>query len=97
MHAAFINIENYSAINRSRHTTYWRRGFANTIITTYEKVEEYNGSEECPQYCARLEHFFIANEITDRDNKPARLQTVCGAKIYKLLKDLVLPQKPKDK
>ncbi len=66
-------------------------------MTTYGKVEEYDESEEWPQYCERLENFFDANEVTDGGKKRAILLTVCGAKIYKLIKDLVSPQKPKDK
>ena len=45
----------------------------------------------------RLEQYFAANEITDNNKKRAVLLSVCGAKTYKLIRNLVNPRKPTDK
>ncbi len=60
-------------------------------------VETFNESEDWLQYVKRLEHYFEANGIADNDKKGTILLTVCGPKIYKLIRDLVSPVKPKEK
>ena len=49
------------------------------------------------EYTERLEQYFAANEITDNNKKRAVLLSVCGAKTYKLIRNLVNPRKPTDK
>nr|XP_055046280.1 LOW QUALITY PROTEIN: uncharacterized protein K02A2.6-like [Misgurnus anguillicaudatus] len=62
-----------------------------TFGTVGEFVEE-NG--DWLEYTERLEHFFDANEIADADKKRSILLSVCGAKTYKLMRNLATPRKP---
>lgn len=41
--------------------------------------------------------YLVVNKITDEMKKRNILLTVCGAKTYHILRDLVAPQKPTDK
>ena len=61
------------------------------------KIEEYDEKESWIEYTERLEQYFVANEITDSGKKRAVLLSVCGAKTYKLIRNLVNPRKPTDK
>ena len=61
------------------------------------KIEEYDEKESWIEYTECLEQYFAANEITDNDKKRAVLLSVCGAKTYKLIRNLVNPRKPTDK
>lgn len=42
----------------------------------------------------RMEHLFSENEITDKDKKCSILFSVCGAKTYKLMRNLATLGKP---
>ncbi len=66
-------------------------------MATFGNVEAFDESEDWLQYVERLEHYFVANDIADNGKKHAILLTVCGPKIYKLIRDLVSPAKPKEK
>ena len=61
------------------------------------KIEEYDEKESWIDYTERLEKYFAANKITDSGEKQAVLLSVCGAKTYKLIRNLVNPRKPNDK
>ena len=61
------------------------------------KIEEYDEKDSWVEYTERLEQYFVANEITDNGKKRAVLFRVCGAKTYKLIRNLVNPRKPTDK
>ena len=61
------------------------------------KIEEYDETESWMEYTERLVQYFAANEITDGGKKRAVLLSVCGAKTYKLIRNLVNPRKPTDK
>jgi len=65
------------------------------------KIDHFDAdAEEWPQYVERLEHFFDANGITGEDNKAKRRSvflTVIGPSPYKLLRNLLAPEKPADK
>ena len=50
--------------------------------------------EEWQQYSERLGHFFAGIEITDATRKSDLFLSVIVAKTYKLLSDLVSPDKP---
>ena len=52
--------------------------------------------EEWIDYAERLEHYFIANDITDVAKKRAILLNAVGASTYRLIKTLALPGVPKD-
>lgn len=56
----------------------------------------YNFGEDFSLYEERLEQFFLANYVED-DRRVAVLLTVIGEKVYKVLRDLCDPQKPKEK
>ena len=61
------------------------------------KLKEYQEDEDWEQYVERLEFYFEAKDITDEAKMKATLLSVCGASTYKLMSDLVAPQKPKEK
>lgn len=46
------------------------------------------------EYVERLEHFFLANDIVDEEKQRSILLSVCGAKTYRLIRNLATPQKP---
>ena len=54
-------------------------------------------SKEWVSYVEGLEEFFIANKITEAEQKVAVLLTVIGPKAYSLLQNLLTPAKPADK
>ena len=66
-------------------------------MATYGKVEEYKEDEEWVEYVERLTHYFTANEIEDEGKQRSILLSVCGAKTYKLIRNLVAPEKPDSK
>ncbi|XP_061570028.1 uncharacterized protein K02A2.6-like [Cololabis saira] len=49
------------------------------------------------EYTEILEQFFEANEIEDEDRQKAILISVVGASTYRLMRNLLSPDKPKDK
>ena len=66
-------------------------------MATLGKIGEYcASSEEWPQYIERLEFFLIANKVTDADLKRATFLSVIGPRTFKLLRNLITPQKPGD-
>lgn len=67
------------------------RGTMATFGTISEFVEE---DEDWTEYVERLEHFFLANGIDDADKRRSILLSVCGAKTYKLMRNLASPRKP---
>jgi hypothetical protein len=64
-------------------------------MATYSRIEEYDETEEWPQYIERMDHYFEANEIDDDDKKRSIFLSVIGAKTYKLLWSLIQPETPK--
>ena len=53
------------------------------------RIDEFDGSkEEWTQYVERLDHFFIANGITDGDRKKSGFIAVIGPTTYTLLRNL---------
>ena len=67
-------------------------------MATLGKIGEYcASSEEWPQYIERLEFFLIANKVTDNNLKRATFLLVIGPRIFKLLRNLITPNKPGDK
>lgn len=50
--------------------------------------------ESWTEYKERLEHYFLANDITEKKKKKSVLIAVVGAKTYKLLRNLCKPQQP---
>ena len=61
------------------------------------QVEEYvDGKEDIASYIERLELYFAANYL-EKDNEVATLLAVIGADAYGVLRNLLAPQRPKDK
>ena len=68
------------------------------MSTLLGRIDEFDGSkEEWTQYVERLDHFFIADGITDGDRKKSAFIAVIGPTMYTLLRNLVSPEKPGDK
>ena len=62
------------------------------------RIEEfYSDTEDWTQYMERLEHFFVANDVTAEAKKKSTLLTVCGARTYDLIRSLCLPDSPGEK
>ena len=68
------------------------------MMATLAKIGEYcTASEEWPRYVKRLEFFLIANKVMDGDLKHATLLSVIGPCTFKLLRNLLTPDKLGDK
>ena len=64
-------------------------------MATYGTVCEFvEGHEDWTEYEERLGHFFSANEITDEAKQRSILLSACGAKTYRLIRNLATPRKP---
>ena len=62
----------------------------------FGKVEEFDSNrEDWTQYFERLGIFFNANSITEPDKNQAIFLSVVGLSMYRLLKSLVAPNKPR--
>ena len=62
------------------------------------RIEEFNSdTEDWTQYMERLEHFFVANDVTAEAKNKSTLLTVCGARTYELIRSLCLPDSPGEK
>ena len=76
----------------------WRRG--SNMASLFGRVDAFDEKTETwEHYTERLGHYFDANGISDEstDYKAKRraiLLSVCGSKIYKLMFDLLAPEKP---
>ena len=64
-------------------------------MPTFGKLDEYRETEEWRHYVERLNHFFEANEITDKEKRRSIFLVSVGAKTYKLIRSLLSPQDPK--
>ena len=56
-----------------------------------------SATEDWTAYSERLEQYFVANDIAEGAKKRAILLSGCGASTYKLIRSLVVPDKPTDK
>ena len=64
----------------------------------YGKVDSFDSKKEDFQlYVERLNHYFVANSITEEGKKRAIFCTVVGETTYKLLRSLIHPTKVEDK
>lgn len=64
-------------------------------IGTLAEFDQKNQSWE--EYCEIMEQFFVANNIDDGDRQRAILISVVGTSTYSLMRNLLSPDKPKDK
>ena len=63
---------------------------------TYGNVIKYTAGDDWESYTEQLEFYFIANEVQDEKRKKAILLANMCAETFQLLKDLLVPAKPKD-
>ena len=81
-------------------TEQWRRGWKLNTAAVFGKIDSFEeGKETWEHYCERLGHYFIANGIgnieeADLSKRQSNLLCVCGSKMYKLMSDLLAPNKP---
>ena len=73
--------------------------FRITAMAVYfGKLEEFDtaNGDDWVQYIERMEHYFLANEITDVSKQRSILISSMGQKAYKILRNIVAPEKPTD-
>jgi len=59
-------------------------------MATHGSMKAFNAQvDDWSIYVERLQHYFIANDVTDAGKKRSILLTVCGTPTYKLLRSLV--------
>ena len=59
-------------------------------MATHGTMKAFNAQgDEWPIYVEQLQHYFVANDVTDAGKKRSILLTVCGTPTYKLLRSLV--------
>ena len=62
-------------------------------MATHGSLGEFNPTRnDWTSYAERLELYFTANDITERKQQ-AILLSVCGAEMYRLIRDLIAPTK----
>ena len=61
------------------------------------RFQEYKGGYNLIEFVERLEAYFDANEINNQGKRRNILITVCSAKIYSTMKDMLSPDKPNSK
>ena len=68
------------------------------MAVSFGKLDEFNtaNSDDWVQYIERMEHYFLANEITDAAKQHSILISAMGQKAYKILRNIVAPKKPTD-
>ena len=67
-------------------------------MATFDKIGEYcANTEEWTQYVKHLEFFLIVNKVTEEEMKRATLLSVIGPRTFKLVRNLLTPEKPGDK
>ncbi len=65
--------------------------------STFGRIEEFNSEAECiASYLERIDHYFLANVVSEVKQVPVFLSVV-GGKSYELLRNFCTPPKPKDK
>ena len=59
-------------------------------MATHGTVSQYQQSKDTwTTYVERLNHYFIANDVTDEGKKRSILLSACGSSTYKLIRSLV--------
>ena len=68
------------------------------MALSFGKLEEFDtaNGDDWVQYTERMEHYFLANEITDASKQRSILISSMGQKAYKILRNIVAPNKPTD-
>ena len=68
------------------------------MAISFGKLEEFDtaNGDDWVQYIERMEHYFLANDITDAAKQRSILISSMGQKAYRILRNLVAPDKPTD-
>ena len=64
---------------------------------TLGRIEEYDGSSDWDQYVECVKNFFPVNDIKDNAKQRAVFLSIVGLSTYKILRNLLTPDKPADK
>jgi len=69
------------------------------MAAIYGTIEEFDlrGRGDIVEYIERIDEYFIANDVEEERKKTAIFLTLIGQETYKLLKNLLAPEKPKEK
>ena len=67
------------------------------MATKHGSIGVFDSTEEdWESYVERVNLYFVANDIEDAAKKRAVLLTECGAKTYRVIRDLVAPAPPSE-
>ena len=61
------------------------------------QIEEYDGSSDWDQYVECVKNLFLVNDIKDDAKQRAVFLSIVGPSTYKILRNLLMPDKPEDK
>ena len=63
-------------------------------MAAHGKVEQFHvGQEDWESYKERLQQYFVANSIAEAEKQRAILLSTCGQSTYKVIRNLVVPNK----
>ena len=66
-------------------------------MATHATLREFSPNrEDWTSYSERLELYYTANDIVTEKKQQAKLLSVYGAAMYRLIRDLAVPTKPTD-
>ena len=68
------------------------------MVANHGVIGPFDSSQEDWSYIARLQNYFVANDITEDKTAKRRaiLLSVCGVSTYRLIKSLSAPTKPEE-
>ena len=69
------------------------------MAAIYGTIEEFDlrGRGDIVEYIERIDEYFVANDVDEDRKKTAIFLTLIGQETYKLLKNLLAPEKPNEK
>ena len=85
----------YDLTNLEIRHIFWQRGRDQWLSLCWAKWKR--TKEDWSLYVERMEHFFLANGITETDKKRAVFLSVVGLSAYRIIRNLVAPKKPGEK
>ena len=60
-------------------------------MAKHDQMDEFSGEvDDWITYGERLEHYFVANDITSPDKKHATLLSCCGSAKYKMIRSIII-------
>ena len=85
----------YDLTNLEIRHIFWQRGQDRWLSLCWAKWKR--TKEDWSLYVERMEHFFLANGITEADKKRAVFLSVVGLSAYRIIRNLFAPKKPGEK